>query len=325
MYRTMANSKTAEFARLFELFDRVATRRARGLKGNTSSEAISAEDIAAVPAEFAPVLKNLSTILSIRAQRDADRERRATANTIRRPRRNTVAVAPSGEDGDSRLQVLEPSTELEEGMESPTFPLGERYPFTFKLMLHKLYDLDEWAEKVKSTVEASKSQFKPLAQRIQSAVREATGKERAERRSVTRSRSHSVLAAGPKSKVSAALRERAPGSAASDGTRVLKKRCVGRRKSVSGPMATGVWVYDAAISAVEVDGSRPSVEITLTAPKEKQSFAADRSRHQSLAGLEGIQARETARRKVKSHRISSDLPERPGVVEWITGYTGGKG
>ncbi|KIJ65178.1 hypothetical protein HYDPIDRAFT_175200 [Hydnomerulius pinastri MD-312] len=291
-----ANSKTAEFARLFDLFDRVATRRARAIAGNTS-EAISADDIAAVPAEFAPVLKNLSTILSIRAQRDEERERRTQAKPCGRPRRNTVAITPSHGDGAPRAQVLEPSEETEEDVESPSFPLEERYPFTFKLMLHKLYELDEWAEKVKSAVEASKSQFKPLAERVQSMVREATGKERVEKRSVTRSRSQSVIAPGAKSKLSP--RERATSSAQTEGNRVLKKRCIGRRKSVSGPMATGVWVYDAAISAVEVTGPRPSVEITLSAPKDANSPTENRSRHRSLAGLEGIQARETARRKVK--------------------------
>lgn len=37
------------------------------------------------------------------------------------------------------------------------FPLGKKYPFTFKLMVHKLYRVDEMLEK-------SKMEFKPLAE-----------------------------------------------------------------------------------------------------------------------------------------------------------------
>ncbi|KAF9219743.1 hypothetical protein BS17DRAFT_788722 [Gyrodon lividus] len=294
-----ANSKTAEFARLFDLFDRVATRRARAIAGD-APEVISTEDIVGVPAEFAPVLKNLSTILSIRALRDEERTRLAQAKHTGRPRRNTVAVTPSNVDAAAPVQASEPWDGAQEDVVSPSFPLGERYPFTFKLMLHKLYDLEEWAEKVKNAVEASKSQFKPLAEKVQNAVKEATGKER----SVARSRSHSVIGSGAKSKLSPVSRPHPTSPVRTETSRTLKKRCVGRRKSVGGPMSSGVWVYDAAISAVEVTGPHPSVEITLSAPRDT-SFIENRSRHQSLAGLEGIQARETARRKVK---IAVPLP-----------------
>jgi hypothetical protein len=274
------NSKTAEFARLFELFDRIATRRARG----STELAISMDDIQSVPAEFAPVLKNLSTVLSSRAQREQERLHKLTG----RPRRNTVSVAPTTQN----------AIDIAEDTGSPTFPLEEHHPFTFKLMLHKLYNVDEWAEKVKSAVEASKEQFKPLAERKQEGMREGTGKERVVGRDVARSRSRSVI--NPKSKGKPFAREQAPASPvrANDFSRVLKKRCVGRRKSISGPLAGGVWIYDAAISAVELDGGRPSLEITISKSKDTWNTSV-RSRHQSLAGLEGIQDRDTARRKVR--------------------------
>ncbi|KAH7924306.1 hypothetical protein BV22DRAFT_1035295 [Leucogyrophana mollusca] len=266
---TRTNTKTAEFAKLFELFDRVATRRSRADTGAV----IALEDIASVPPEFAPVLKNMSTLLSIRAQRDQDQQIKPTG----RPRRNTVGAAPSG-----RVAEHEESVQ--------TFPLEERYPFTFKLMLHKLYDLEEWAEKVKSAVEASKEQFKPLAERVQGF---AEGKGRPERKVMTRARSHSVITP-PK------ITKPAPEhKSSSEEIRVLKKRCVGRRKSVSGPMAGGVWVYDAAIASVEGSGPRSAMELTFSGPKDITNVPEPRSRHQSLAGLEGIGARDTARRKVK--------------------------
>ncbi|KAG1864801.1 hypothetical protein F4604DRAFT_1882010 [Suillus subluteus] len=262
---TKNNPKAAEFARLFELFD--------------------------LPAEFAPVLNDLSAVLSLRAQRDQERLRKPTG----RPRRNTVGVAPTMLNG----------IDVAEDMGSPTFPLEEHHPFTFKLMLHKLYNADEWAEKVKSAVEASKEQFKPLAERMQKVMKEGTGKERVGR-NVARARSQSVI--NPKSKGKALSREQVPASPAraNDFSRVLKKRCVGRRKSISGPLAGGVWVYDAAISAVELDGGRPSLEITISKSKDILINTSVRSRHQSLAGLEGIQDRDTTRRKIRIALNSKD-------------------
>lgn len=338
-----ANSKTAEFARLFDLFDRVATRRTRALTGDTS-EVISIDDIANVPVEFAPVLKNLSTILSLRAIRDEEHARRAQAASTTNPRHNTRVSAHSTtlaavENPTPRADVMEPSDEVEEDPETRTFPLGERYPFTFKLMLHKLYDLDEWAEKVKSAVETSKSQFKPLAERVQNVVRDVTAsiKERGEKRSNV----HPILGASakvtPSSTTSSAsihrdatarIKERGEkrssvrpvlGASAKFGpagttrhshsaaampskpetSRVLKKRCIGRRKSVNGPMSTGVWVYDAAISATEVTGVRPVVEITRCTPRDAGGVVENRARHRSLTALEDVQTRDTARRKVK--------------------------
>ena len=338
-----ANSKTAEFARLFDLFDRVATRRTRALTGDTS-EVISIDDIANVPVEFAPVLKNLSTILSLRAIRDEEHARRAQAASTTNPRHNTRVSAHSttlaaAKNPTPRVDVMEPSDEVEEDPETRTFPLGERYPFTFKLMLHKLYDLDEWAEKVKSAVETSKSQFKPLAERVQNVVRDVTAsiKERGEKRSNV----HPILGASakvtPSSTTSSAsihrdatarIKERGEkrssvrpvlGASAKFGpagttrhshsaaampskpetSRVLKKRCIGRRKSVNGPMSTGVWVYDAAISATEVTGVRPVVEITRCTPRDAGGVVENRARHRSLTALEEMQTRDTAKRKVK--------------------------
>ncbi|KAG2071632.1 hypothetical protein BDR04DRAFT_1015740 [Suillus decipiens] len=278
---TKTNPKAAEFARLFELFDRIATRRAKG----STEPAISVDDIQSVPAEFASVLKNLSTILSLRAQRKQERLHKLTG----RPRSNTVGVAPTTQN----------TVDVAQDAGNPTFPLGEHHPFTFKLMLHKLYNVDEWAEKVKSAVEASKEQFKPLAERMQEVTKEGIGKERVVGKNVARSRSQSVI--NPKSKGKALSREQAPVSLAraNDFGRVLKKRCVGRRKSINGPLAGGVWVYDAAISAVELDGGPPSLEITISKSKDTLNNTSVRSRHRSLAGLEGIQDRDTTRRKVR--------------------------
>ncbi|KAI6001249.1 hypothetical protein EDD15DRAFT_2145011, partial [Pisolithus albus] len=260
--------RTAEFARLFDIFDRVATRRSRANAG-ANIDVISADDIAHVPAEFAPVLKSLSTVLAMRTQGDTKHERRTPTQIT------TSNVSPR--DTTSHEEV----SENKEEVESPTFPLSERYPFTFKLMLHKLYDLDEWASKVKNALEASKSQFKPLAEKVESIVKEARGKEKAMDRKALLEREQR----GENRGALVMPRERAKSIARNEGDRALKKRCVGRRKSVSGPMeAGGVWVYDAAISAVEVNGPRPTVEITLSETTDRPSGQDGRTRYQSLAG-----------------------------------------
>ena len=125
---TYTNPRTAEFARLFDIFDRVATRRARAVAGHTPNDVISADDIANVPAEFAPVLKSLSNVLTMRAEGDRGRRTPTTTIAPTKSRRNTVS-------GTVNAGVSEETEEVE----SPSFPLAERYPFTFKLMLHKLY------------------------------------------------------------------------------------------------------------------------------------------------------------------------------------------
>ncbi|KAG6374743.1 hypothetical protein JVT61DRAFT_4118 [Boletus reticuloceps] len=355
-----ANSKTAEFSRLFDLFDRVATRRTRALFGD-ASEVISEDDIANVPSEFAPVLRNLSTILSFRARRDEVHARCAQPAPTTKPRHDTLTSTPSKkspiEKSMPRVDVIEPSNAVEQDTENPTFPLGERYPFTFKLMLHKLYDLDEWAEKVKDAVETSKSQFKPLAERVQNVttkrndVHPALGpsakfkppsttkhphsaapskdattnvKERGERRTSVRP----FLGTSAKFKPPSVTRH--PHSAAlptskPEASRVVKKRCIRRRKSINCPMSTSVWVYDAVISATEVAGARRAVEITLSTLTRRHAggFGETRVRHRSLTALEEMHTRESARRKVKitvpllQEGAESAVPLRPSSVSFV--------
>ncbi|KAF8449363.1 hypothetical protein L210DRAFT_3609665 [Boletus edulis BED1] len=334
-----ANSKTAEFSRLFDLFDRVATRRTRALFGD-ASEVISEDDIANVPSEFAPVLRNLSTILSFRARRDEAHARCAQPASTTKPRHDTLTSTPSKksaiEKSMPRVDVMEPSNVVEQDTENPAFPLGERYPFTFKLMLHKLYDLDEWAEKVKDAVETSKSQFKPLAERVQDIPRDTTKRNSvhpalgASAKFKPPSTTKHPRAAAPAKDATTNVRERGErrtsvrpflGTSAKfkppsvtrhphataiptskpEASRVVKKRCIGRRKSINCPMSTSVWVYDAVISATEVAGTRRALEITLSTLTRRHAggLGETRVRHRSLTALEEMHTRASARRKVK--------------------------
>ncbi|KAG9309458.1 hypothetical protein JVU11DRAFT_10427 [Chiua virens] len=312
-----ANTKTAEFARLFDLFDRVATRRTRRALAGDMSDVISADDITGVPAEFAPVLQNLSTVLNVRILRDAEHARRVQSAS------NTHSIVPPAADSDTPNAMTEPMDEAQEDNDIPTFPLEERYPFTFKLMLHKLYDLDEWAEKVKHAVETSKSQFKPLAERVQNVVKDATANVNLKRRGERKKENGGVRpVVGVSTKLKPLNTTRyAPissPSAKTETNRVLKKRCIGRRKSVSGPLSTGVWVYDAAVSATEVTVPRSAGWAeTFSAPR-RPSGIQNRARHQSLPAFEweGMQQRNTIWRKVAFGSVTpQEAKETEGVAK----------
>jgi hypothetical protein len=167
------------------------------------------------------------------------------------------------------------------------FPLGKRYPFTFRLMLHKLYQLDDWAQKVKEVLERSQIEYKPLAeQTVKEEAKAETITDKSERRirfkpgvvtggsrrPTMRPRSYSVGVSvkgrdhgerGQASPTKSLGRVEPP----HEEVRAVKKRCVGRRKSMSGPISTdtgrvgGVWVYAAAVSSTEFTG-RDAIEYT---------------------------------------------------------------
>ena len=63
-------------------------------------------------------------------------------------------------------------------------PSDSQFPFTFKQMIHTLYDAQTWADKVKDTIEESKTQFKPLPDELKSPRREASGEEGSQIRTI---------------------------------------------------------------------------------------------------------------------------------------------
>ncbi|RDB15748.1 hypothetical protein Hypma_003632 [Hypsizygus marmoreus] len=271
---TTSDSKTAEFARLFDLFERLAARKSRNVPYDSSN---AMEDIRSlpVPADLAPVVNSLAGIVGTRKCQDELRQRKKPTNGGR-ARRNTVATPDS-----SNRKMDSDDSDDEESLAK--FPLGNKYPFTFRLMLHKLYQLDDWAQKVKEVLERSQIEYKPLAEtelevkkddkealeearvRSDGRVHFKAGIVAGSRRPAVRPRSHSVVlgkgnnagALSPKSP-----KFRGPGE---EDTRAVKKRCVGRRKSVSGPLTMesgrigGSWVYDAAVASSEFTGRQETL------------------------------------------------------------------
>jgi hypothetical protein len=255
---TTPNIKSEEFALLSEFFEQLASRGSQYLgkvpapmpaKGDIEGSPLSA----GVPEDLASVLQKMEAYLSTRMQKPDNGQPTNEGCSRRKP-----ATSP----GPESLEVNP------KWMVAATFPLGDKYPFTFKLMIHKLYKLGEWAEVVKAAVEKSQTEFKPLTER-EPKKKTASGGSVEDARVApvvagkgtlpTRIRSHSMFGA-VRSDIRVVLTAKAqiskPKDAPND-VRVLKKRCVGRRKTVSGmtPGDTGAtsneWTYKAAASSFE--------------------------------------------------------------------------
>ena len=209
--RPASYEKSAEFARLYYFFEKLTQPRSHGTSRNhhhhrsMSHEEESGETAAAdapIPEDIAPLLKNLSAILTKDEPFDhhgdgetTDAEpleaseaaqvcipatpTTATASTFAttinttarpvspsdhasvRPRRNTVAS--SALVSGSGVRTADVGSRHVRTQTQTRFPLREkRYPFTFKLLLHKLYDLEDWAAKVQGVLAASQEQFRSL-------------------------------------------------------------------------------------------------------------------------------------------------------------------
>jgi hypothetical protein len=273
----------AELRSLADLFNKLASR---GVGRRAKADDLAPQTPSTPPAEIRqpslpssdndldPVLRNLSSLVGLDpAEVAADLKTKFNS----RGRRNTV------------------STELLSLGEEDKFPFGDKekeYPFTFKLMLHKLYELKEWREKINSILEQSQNQFRSLeetqANAIPSAGRTA---QRADRRDGQGARVTSPVRTPPRPSAAVAkrtgrarsstvsgqiatkemappipfvkrfeLKPKSPSPLALDDfEKVVKKRCVGRRKSTSklavveGAGPSG-WVYESAVAFAAGEG-----------------------------------------------------------------------
>ncbi|KAF7308790.1 hypothetical protein MKEN_01078400 [Mycena kentingensis (nom. inval.)] len=289
---TTSSQKNAEFAKLFDLFETLATRRS--CKTPLTEADLDDTHTIPVPVELESVFNKLSNIVPPRGTR---------------ARRNTVATTVPEVDEDSDAETEKESI--------AKFPLQRMYKFTFRKMIHHLYQKQEWATKVRDVLKASKLEYKSLAEieaeakTLPVATTEAVtspitpdgrvhfhtevkigggkktaplvlqGRRRAasisgpsrDRRGLTSptSPTHAIFRSPPTSPIQ--------NHGAAEDTRAVKKRCIGRRKSVGGLESTpsGGWLYDASISSSEATTpveTRPMTNI-LNQPRQ---------RHQSLQG-----------------------------------------
>jgi hypothetical protein len=88
----------------------------------------------------------------------------------------------------SKTDASNPSNSHHRGKSDATSPPADpEFSFTFKQMIHTLYDTETWAEKVKDLIEESKSQFKPLPEELKSpglSSRTSSGEEGSQIRTI---------------------------------------------------------------------------------------------------------------------------------------------
>ncbi|KAJ2929466.1 hypothetical protein H1R20_g7621, partial [Candolleomyces eurysporus] len=338
---TKSDSRTAEFAKLLQFFDHLASRGG-GKKANHPSLDAShtvgllpplpeAQDKSStivtsptstgsnlesvlIPSDITPVVANL-TNTHHRASKlksyaglgigKAKRHRQtasgsdhtgSASNSSSCNSRSVSSSSSAGLRGTSTSSTMTNSSLGSEGgkISLAKFPLAnnKQRPFTFRLMLHKLYATrDDWIQKVQEALEQSKKEYISLAEQEQlegSAGQGASDEDgdrvgdedngdlaaitKARRRcksSVAASTSH-PSSPGP------TFTETRPNTGIPGG-RAVKKRCVGRRKSFDGPLnlhgtagssnvpsnsnesntksglGLSAWVYDAAIAQLDSD------------------------------------------------------------------------
>ena len=313
--RTMPYEKSAEFARLYYFFEKLTQPRSRERiqdRESTLSRETTADG--PVPEDIAPLLKNLSAILTKDEPEDGDAlgigetqvsipetPMTALASTFpttsppqppptlpnftdhasTRPRRNTVAGSSAQTGPSVRTPVRQSAV-----VHQTRFPLGvKRYPFTFKLLLHKLYDLEDWAAKVHEVLATSQEQFRslnstpsgrsgsssggissdeaprspsspgvtftsPLFETPSSPLESPLARRR-RAQSISKIKvSDNVSRSGPSPGPGMTTRPPPPAP-----SRAVKRRIVNRRRSTNGLGIgkLGEWTYDAAVSSVDVE------------------------------------------------------------------------
>jgi hypothetical protein len=307
--RTKPFKNSTEFARLYYFFDKLTQPRSRGRTQDQESMSLETAADGPVPEDIAPLLKNLSAILTkddgyVSGASEAqvsipETPTTALASTFdipalppssshpvadhasTRPRRNTVAVLAPQSQPSTRAAAI---GDREGPPDQTRFPLRERrYPFTFKLLLHKLYDLEDWAAKVQEVLAASQEQFRSLGSTPVSGGggggggnnnNNSPGGPRSPGSPGTATFSGSLFGTAPLPVESPPTRRRrAQSTKATDAatarpgpasprrpqpqpSRAVKKRIVNRRRSTSGLGEVGKmgeWMYDAAVSSVDAE------------------------------------------------------------------------
>lgn len=308
--RTIQYEKSAEFARLYYFFEKLTQPRSReSMQDQESTLSRDATADGPVPEDIAPLLKNLSAILTKDEPEDGDAlgtgeaqvsipetPMTALASTFpttspplqptlpnsadhasTRPRRYTVAGSSAQTQTQTGPCVRTPvrqSTIVHQAR----FPLGvKRYPFTFKLLLHKLYDLEDWAAKVQEVLTASQEQFRslnstptscgsggisdgarspgspgvtftsPLFDTPSSPLESLSPMRRRRAQSTSKTKANDIVSrSGP----GMAARPPQP-------SRAVKRRIVNRRRSTNGlgigKLGLGEWMYDAAVSSIDAE------------------------------------------------------------------------
>ncbi|KAH8093264.1 hypothetical protein BXZ70DRAFT_390601 [Cristinia sonorae] len=180
------------------------------------------------------------------------------------------------------------------------FPLGNgtNHAFTFKMMIHELYDINDFASMVQEVLAKSQQQFRPLPEALKRALKssrkteeqdDGDSQDEEERRvskmgkllrgekTVVRGSGQGVASAGKFPKNLGLGRPSGLDVPAAE--RALKKRRVGRRRSVSGgPMEKEPeWIDAATVPNIDATIDEGSPARAIPAPSTPTSAAGARS------------------------------------------------
>ncbi|KAJ2917136.1 hypothetical protein MD484_g3280, partial [Candolleomyces efflorescens] len=304
--------RTAEFAKLLQFFDHLASRGGGKKNLNPSpgflpplQEALEAssndttpapsgsnETPTFIPSDITPVVANLTNThhrtsklksyasLGIgktkrnhrQSASGSDQTQGSTASSSNS--RSASSSSSTGLRGASTSSTMTSSSLQSEGgkISLAKFPLAnnKQRPFTFRLMLHKLYATrDDWLQKVQEALEQSKKEYKSLAEQESELEegacrkgRDGDGVEDEDTKFRRRCKSSVAASTSLSSSPGPTLTATGPNTG-NPGMRAVKKRCVGRRKSFDGPLSLAstadtklglsAWVYEAAIAQLDSD------------------------------------------------------------------------
>lgn len=233
MRQTAKGKSTEEFEKLFNFFSRLASK----------------DKNAFVPQEFEdlldviPISPSLSS-RSIRSTFSSDVTSASSDAVLSDP--DTVsddegeynrASQRASIDYNKALRSVARGRTPHRGVRPTRFPLRGEHKFTFKIMLHDLYDVDDFASMVQDVLESSRKTYKPLPDELKP--------KQHSRDSLFGSGNSGELDEGRKSKEKGFPKSLGLGMPSGVSERAMKKRCVGRIRSSSGPeKREHEWISD---------------------------------------------------------------------------------
>ncbi|KAI0028318.1 hypothetical protein K488DRAFT_73853 [Vararia minispora EC-137] len=293
---------TAEFRRLLYFFQKLqeprprvlaVQRAAEHLKKDTEDVEDGSEEV--IPRDLAPLAKNLAVVLRGTPREEMQNAPEALFSRPSTPRQRSKTIATP--TASYTAPAWSPAVSM---TPRSRFPLqAKNYVFTFKLYLHKLYDVSDWRNKVGALLAESQARYRPLADGVpagegtplspnSTAFSPPTSPTSpvfspptspisplfspptspTSRTSLSPPTSPSTPGSpadrrramtGSKKQGQAVLGVGMPSSAA---PRAVKRRIVDRRRSltITGEQRTGGWVYDARASAVETKPRDEDIE-----------------------------------------------------------------
>ncbi|THH29514.1 hypothetical protein EUX98_g4665 [Antrodiella citrinella] len=257
------SARTTEFARLFDFFSRLASGDRDMFVPKEFESLVDVLPVSPTSSIFSlPALcrspDSVATSISLPdydSEPDRDHEPETTQNNLKPVEHPKATLASQAEMVPPRGRRTSIAVVRGRGLRVRQFPLADAsdQQFTFKLMIHELYDINDFAAMVQEVLAASQKQFQPLPEAMKPTPRKQKQKawRGLEEEYGDGDEEREKWGSGGKFPKGLGL-GRPSGLNISIAERALKKRRVGRRRSVSGgPMQKEPEWIDAADVSIE--------------------------------------------------------------------------